>query len=138
MFTRTKLTLLLLLLSGAKIQSYGQVLIYEGDTLSCYNDSEMEKITIQILKAEQLDTIYKIQQKQIEYLNTVITSKDKQIINYVLVEEQKEFQLGMRDALIKEKENLIKEKEKEIKKQKVLKFIGTTFFLGTTIYFILF
>jgi hypothetical protein len=98
----------------------------------------MEKITIQILKAEQLDTIYKIQQKQIEYLNTVITSKDKQIINYVLVEEQKEFQLGMRDALIKEKENLIKEKEKEIKKQKVLKFIGTTFFLGTTIYFILF
>ena len=84
-----------------------------------------------------MDTLYKIQTKQIEYLNTVISDKSEQIVNYVLIEKQKDYQLELRDKVIEQKNNDINIRDKEIKRQKVLKWSGISIFLATTIYFII-
>lgn len=52
---------MIVLIFAVRIPSYGQILVYKGDTLSCYTEYEVDKITRQSIRVKELDTALKIE-----------------------------------------------------------------------------
>jgi hypothetical protein len=116
--------------------SYGQVgrglLIENQDTLNCYTNSEMVRIVRRVVRANECDTLLKISEQQIAFLDTVITYKDSviasqdSIVNYkesIIIGKEEEI-TSLRSALKK-----IKTREKWLK----IGWAGTTVGLGAAI-----
>lgn len=97
-----KLCLMLLMLNWTA--SYGQtgrgLLIQNQDTLNCYTNSEMVRIVRRVVRANECDTLLKISEEQIAFLDTVITYKDSVIAS--------------QDSIINYKELIITGKDEEI------------------------
>ena len=119
------------------IQSFGQILIEKGDTLSCYTNKEIKQITKKIIQGNECNALLKISDKEIHLLNEVVLNQKEIIKNDSLISIEKQQMINDRNIIIESKNKLILDQEKEIKKQKRNKFILSGIFISTTIYFLL-
>ena len=119
------------------IQSFGQILIEKGDTLSCYTNKEIKQITKKIIQGNECNALLKISDTEIHLLNEVVSNQKEIIKNDSLISIQKQQMINERNIIIENKNKLIGDQEKEIKKQKRNKFILSGIFISTTIYFLL-
>lgn len=119
------------------IQSFGQILIEKGDTLSCYTNKEIKQITKKIIQGNECNALLKISDTEIHLLNEVVSNQKEIIKNDSLISIQKEHMINERNIIIENKNKLILDQEKEIKKQKRNKFILSGIFISTTIYFLI-
>jgi hypothetical protein len=119
------------------IQSFGQILIEKGDTLSCYNSKEVKQITKKIIQGNECNALLKLSNEEIHLLNDIALNQKQIIKNDSLVSIQKEEMIKERNIIIENKNKIILDQEKEIKKQKRNKFILSGIFISTTIYFII-
>ena len=119
------------------IQSFGQILIEKGDTLSCYTNKEIKQITKKIIQGNECNALLKISDTEIHLLNEVVLNQKEIIKNDSLISIEKQNMINERNIIIENKNKLILDQEKEIKKQKRNKFILSGIFISTTIYFLL-
>jgi len=124
---------LIALLFGVRTQSSAQILVFEGDTLSCYTDYELGVITKASEKVIILDSLLKEERLQTTYLKTQVGEYEDIRLNDAQIIRGKEVMVADRDMVIEEKKKEIISLNKEVKKQKVWKVIGTGFFAITTI-----
>lgn len=119
------------------IQSFAQILIEKGDTLCCYNSKEVKQITKKIIQGNECNELLELSNKEIDLLNDIVLNQKQIIKNDSLISIQKEEMIIERNIIIENKNKIILDQEKEIKKQKRNKFILSSIFISTTIYFII-
>ena len=123
MIVRSTLLIMSLLLTCLK--SYSQkAILSENDTTICFSVNQARFLLKQINRMEYLDTLNKIQLKEIEVLNRnsleyqkVIIEKDHQI-------EIKQDQIALKQLGLDHQIEINKEQKKEIIKQKLHKNIA--------------
>lgn len=125
------------LLCVARIPSSAQILVYKGDTLSCYTDKEMNKITKASERVIELDTLLKSCERSERYLLTQIEEYEEIRLNKDGIIAQKDNIIEGRDNVIAVQEDEITKLKKEVRRQKVWKVIGTGVFAITTVVFII-
>lgn len=130
------IVLLIALIFAVKIPSFGQILVFEGDTLSCYNDYELGIITKASEKINELDTLLKEEREQTAYLKAQLDEYEGIRLNDQRIIRGKEVMVEERNNIIAVQQDQIEILKKEVKKQKRLKVIGAGIFAATTIYFI--
>ena len=103
------LTTLLVIVS--LIQSYGQT----GDTITCYNNAELKRITTRVVYANECDTLLTLSIKEIGNLehqinncwelvdvkDSIIVVKDSMISAHGQISDAKDIQLKDKDKKIK-------------------------------------
>ena len=117
----TRIFLLLLILNWTAL--LGQT---GNDTLTCYTNSEMQKIALKILKANELDTLYKVTLKEFDVQNQILYNQEKQITELYNVLDFKDSVIQKSDSIVSYKDKTISNLNNDIsvlkKKNKFLKF----------------
>lgn len=128
-----EIVLLIALIFAVKTPSSAQILVYNGDTLSCYTEAELGKITKATEKVKELDTLLKTCRAGEVYLLAQIREYEEVRLNLDQIVVQKDIMISGRDKIISDQQGEINKLNKDVKKQRVLKVIGTGFFAVTTI-----
>lgn len=117
----TRIFLLLLILNWTAL--LGQT---GNDTLTCYTNSEMQKIALKVLKANELDTLYKVTLKEFDVQNQILYNQEKQITELYNVLDFKDSIIQKCDSIVSYKDKTISNLNNDIsvlnKKNKLLKF----------------
>jgi hypothetical protein len=94
----------------------------EGDTTTCYTTEELRKIATRVVRANECDTLLKIADLRIQYLDTAVTAlqkenqaKDSVNLHLNNVIELKEGQLSNRDREISDLKSTLKKSERKRK-----------------------
>ena len=114
-----------------------QVLVSGKDTVSCYTNKELRVITKAVLKGQECDTLLKLEKEQSGYLLKQIEEYEEIRGNMDQIIIQKDIMIENRDEVIIQKNSEIAKLNKDIRKQKILKVIGTGLFAITTVVFII-
>ena len=97
-----------------------------NDTLTCYTNSEMQKIALKIIKANELDTLYKVTLKEFDVQNQILYNQEKQITELYNVLDFKDSVIQKSDSIVSYKDKTISNLNNDIsvlkKKNKLLKF----------------
>jgi hypothetical protein len=124
MKTLTKLFILVQLFSWTvSFAQTGDVSVSkEGDTTTCYTTSELRQIATRVVRANECDTLLKIAELRIQYLDTAVTALQKQnqacdSVNLHLgnVIKLKEGQISNRDQEIIDLKSALKKSERKRK-----------------------
>lgn len=110
-----------MLLINYSIVSLGQT----GDTLTCYTNDELKKITIKVVYANECDTLLKISEQESLVKDTAIFALKKALVYSDSINNQvkaiNNLQYSIIDERNKELNNLSKNNTKLTKQNKVLK-----------------
>lgn len=120
----------------AKTQSSAQILVLGGDTLSCYTSKELDIIGSRIKDAKECDTTLSIVRLQLEEERSQSAYLYAQVQEYESIRLNDQNIVKQKDYLIEARDKEITSLSKEVRKQKVLKVLGTGLFAITTIIFI--
>ena len=97
-----------------------------NDTLTCYTNSEMQKIALKLLKANELDTLYKVTLKEFDVQTQILYNQEKQITELHNVLDFKDSIIQKSDSIVSYKDKTISNLNNDIsvlnKKNKLLKF----------------
>ena len=103
-------TLALLLIMNWTV-SYGQT---GKDTLTCYTNAELQKIAMQVVLANELDTVLKLSQQELINQSVIISKQVNQLIS-------KDGIILSKDSIISKHDKIIDLKDKElIKRDKII------------------
>lgn len=125
---KSTLISILLLISSLTV-SYAQT----GDTLTCYNNSELKKITTRVVRAKECDTLLQLAEYQLGVKDSIITTQSTVIAVKDSVISLKDSIITKHDSIVYQKDLYIEDLELQVKKsERKLKWTKTGW-IATTI-----
>ena len=116
-----------------KTQSFGQILVLNGDTVSCYTNSELNEITKASEKLIKLTSdLNDCEQKIVFYKKVVLDAEIESEKNIAIIKNFEEM-IELDEYQLEKYRQSIKQKDREIRRQKLFKFVGTSTGISTTI-----
>lgn len=113
-----------MLILSLTIVCSGQVLVSGKDTVSCYTNKELKVITKAVLKGKECDTLKSICEKQLDYCDSIIEVNKKVKQDLTKLNEVCEDKFDLQEYKIKSLEIAIEQERKNVRKQKVFKYIS--------------
>ncbi len=115
----------MLVLANLKSYSQTKVLTTNGDTATCFTNKKADFLLKSYYKSKELAKIDSLNKAELAKQREVIKDDSLEISNYRGIISNKDVALNFKDNQLSGAKNQLKTYGKEIKRQKILKVLGT-------------